>query len=200
MNKRLFVAAALAVTVSSPGAAATVSGFSGPFDPATWTTTIIGNVAPPGADANEGSVSAGSSAVTLTGGDDPAAIGCLSGFQGCEVRFTHSVTGFVSFSFHWDYLSLDAAAAQLDQFGLLLDGLKVDLSDPGAGLHSQAGDFSFTAVNSFGWFMNCGDCAGGSASATISAFSAAVPEPTSTSLILVAMLSGLAALRRTPKH
>ena len=75
-------------------------------------------------------------------------------------------------------------------FGVIVNGTAMTLSNLGGSV-SQSGDASFSA-SSFGWFMNCTDCIGGAATATISNFSfaQAVPEPSTYAL----MLGGIGAL------
>jgi hypothetical protein len=135
----------------------------------------------------------------ITGGNDLSdVIGCIPGFLACQIAFTHATSGFKSFSFHWAYTSLDAAGAQLDQFGFLSDGVKTNVSDPGAA-GAQSGDLVIGANTTFGWFVNCGDCTGGPANVTLSNFvaisPAAVPEPRSLALLGLGF-AGVAALRR----
>jgi MYXO-CTERM domain-containing protein len=201
MRKRLAVTgAALAMFASLP-AAADVIGFTGPFAPASWSTIVQGDVIPPGVGITDGSVVATPSTVTITGGNDPSDTGgCISGFLSCQISFTHSTSGFSSFSFHWAYTSLDELGAQLDQFGVLLDGAKTNVSDPGAAA-SQSGDLVVNATNNLGWFVNCGDCTGGAAIVTLSNFVAisapsAVSEPSSFALLGLGSLAALGALRR----
>jgi PEP-CTERM motif-containing protein len=197
-NRLVAVGGVLAMMASLPAAAAIV-GFVSPFAPASFTTSFLGDVSPAG-PTNNGSTVLTPTSITITGGDDPTGnpdlnqIRCIQGNLQCEIRVTHPTSNFSTFSFHWAYSSLDSSLGpQFDQFGLLIDGIKTDLSDPG-GAANQAGDRTFSAANSFGWYINCGDCVGGPAIAVLSNF-LAVPEPGS--LVLLGLgLAGLGGLRR----
>src|SRR5689334_3213381 len=184
MKTALLATSALALAAL---AAPAYADFSGPFAPANWTTTFTGSLT----GASAGSATFTSSQLTLVGGN--AGAGCSGGNYGfvgpCEVRSTIAVPG--SFSFHWAYTTADDAGPAGDIFGLLVDGSRVQLSDPG-GAVSQSGDRTFTASSSFGWFLNCTDCTGGAATTIVSSFAAvqAVPEPETAAL----MLAGLAVL------
>ncbi|HEX2539699.1 MAG TPA: PEP-CTERM sorting domain-containing protein [Caldimonas sp.] len=101
------------------------------------------------------------------------------------------------YSFSWSYLTTDTAGPGGDLFGVLVDSSRVLLSDPG-GANAQSGMRTFAAASSFGWFLNCTDCIGGSATATISQFdfmAAAIPEPETYALLLAGAL-GLVARSR----
>ena len=96
-----------------------------------------------------------------------------------------------TFSFHLSSLTADGAGPAGDIFGVIVNGVFTPLSDPGGAL-TQSGNASFAASSSFGWFVNCTDCIGGAATATISNFAVAqaIPEPSAYAL----MLSGIGAL------
>ena len=188
--RRLIVAVtvALAIAASVPAWAVTI-GFNGPYDPSQWTTTILGT--PPLGSAV---FSASHTMLTVFGGDnDP--IGCVGGSGGfpgpCEVDVT-SKNPRNLFSFHWDYNTNDIGAG-FDQFGLLLNGNHVVLSDLGGPFH-QSGNVFIAANTQFGWYINCTDCVGGGATVAITQFTAA-PEPRSLMLLGLG-LAVLAVLRR----
>jgi PEP-CTERM motif-containing protein len=200
MNYACAVVSALFVLTASVPADALILGFAGPWAPATWTTSFVGDVAPPGpADNGTVNTSGAPNLITIVGGDDPANPNGLfnscsgGGLFGCEVQFNHAALGkFISFA--WSYTTVDSCGAQCDFFGVLLNGSEQILSDQG-GLATQSGTFSTgnASLSTFGFFVSCGqDCAGGPATVVISAFSSefSVPEPGSIALLGM----GLAAL------
>ena len=161
--------------------------FTGPYAPASWATLSTGSIS--GAGATSGSALFTSTQLTLAGGN--GAGGCLGGTYGfagpCQIQTSIALPG--TYSFHWSYSTVDPDGAAGDIFGVLVNGTRIQLSDPG-GPTSQSGDRTFSASSSFGWFMNCTDCTGGGATALVTNFAAAVPEPSTYAL----MAAGLAAL------
>jgi hypothetical protein len=186
--------ASLALLVLAGPAAAD---FSGPVGPATWTVTNTGTLT--GGSPTLGSATFSTTQLVMTGsnslspsGDSPS---CAGGFfqtlGPCQLQVTRNLPG--TYSFSWAYLSSDAAGPGGDLFGVIVDSSRIQLSDPG-GANAQSGTRTFAANSSFGWFVNCTDCIGGSATSTISqfTFAAAVPEPENYALIIAGVL-GLAA-------
>ena len=171
--------------------------FSGPVAPATWTVTNTGTLT--GASPTLGSATFTTTQLALTGSDSLSPSGdspsCAGGFfqtlGPCQLQVTRNLPG--TYTFSWSYLTSDAAGPGGDLFGVIVDSNRIQLSDPG-GANAQSGTSTFAANSSFGWFVNCTDCIGGSATATISrfAFAAAVPEPETYALMLAGVL-GLAA-------
>jgi len=201
--KKFVMVAAIAVGSLALPAHATVSGFTGPYAPNTWTTTVTGNLTGP----DGGSASISGDVLTIVGGDDPAVdpnsgvpacVGATTGLAGpCEIDFT-TTTIMNPFSFHWTYVSSDEEGAGADLFGVLIDGVFTELSDPGGPI-SQSGNYLASANTSFGFAINCTDCVGGSATATVSAFRAAVvPEPGTIALLGAGVVMVGVARRKRP--
>lgn len=176
--------------------------FSGTYAPANWTTTLQGN---PPAGGGTVDTSNAPASITLNGGDDD----CSE--APCYLDYTIEAPATGSVSFHWEYETQDGDGASYDLFLLLHDGTEIQLSDD-AGADIQSGDHTFevTAGQTFGFRLDCTDCAVGPASATISNFIAPLaqapvatvqPVPTLQEWALIAMagLMGLfafAAFRR----
>jgi hypothetical protein len=177
--------------------------FTGPAAPANWTTSVLGTLT--GASPNPGSAVFSPTQLVLAGGnatspnpgaDAPACAGGNYGFLGpCQIQTTIGLGGIYSFT--WNYLTSDASGPGGDIFGVLINGVRTQLSDPGGAI-AQSGTSSFAASSSFGWFMNCTDCIGGNATATVSsfAFAQAIPEPSTYGLLLAGLAAVGAAARR----
>jgi hypothetical protein len=88
-----------------------------------------------------------------------------------------------------------------DLFGVIVDSTRIPLTDP-FGADAQSGTRTFAAASSFGWFINCTDCVGGSATSTISqfTFAAAVPEPESYALMVAGVLALAARLKASARR
>lgn len=181
-------------TLAQPALAA----FVGPADPANWTVTNTGILI--GANPMPGTAQFSTNELLLTGGDAqtpgptfdvPACPGGEFGVIGpCELRVMLQMNGMYTFTFNYSTIDFDGVMGDL--FGVLVDGQRFILSDPGGGL-DQSGRMSYTAMSSFGFFINCTDCIEGPATVRITDFSF-VPEPSSTALLLAGAL-GWGALR-----
>lgn len=190
-----------AVAVMSLGLVASLpaeGAFSGAFAPGTWTTTFIGDVAPPGpVDNGTVDTSGAPASVTIIGGDDPSnPVGnfnsCVGGgLLGCEIRYSHAAAGG-PVSFSWSYSTVDSCGAQCDLFGVLLGGVEHLLSDPG-GLASQSGSFGVGNVPLV-FFVASLDGAAGPARVVISALT--VPEPGTLALIGLGLAASCFMRRR----
>jgi len=189
------VAFALLALLGFAGPAAAV--FTGPTAPANWTVTNTGSLI--GGSPTLGSATFTTTQLMMTGSNSTSpggdAPGCSGGFfqtlGPCQLQVTINTPG--TYSFTWSYLSSDDAGPGGDPFGVIVDSTRIQLSDPG-GASAQSGTSTFAAASSFGWFINCSDCIGGSATATISqfGFAAAIPEPGTYALIIAGAM-GLAA-------
>jgi len=173
--------------------------FTGPTAPANWTVVNTGSLI--GGSPTLGSATFSTTQLMMTGSNSisPSGLspGCSGGFfqtlGPCQLQVTINTPG--TYSFSWSYLSSDDAGPGGDPFGVIVDSTRIQLSDPG-GADAQSGTASFAASSSFGWFVNCSDCIGGSATVTISQFAlaAAIPEPETYALIIAGVM-GLAARR-----
>ena len=204
MKRSTTILALLAATLAWPAHGAVI-GFTGPYAPGTFATTFAGSLGPAG-----GSTFINMTTVRIEGGDDlspdpvnqtPACTGATYGVAGpCEVRFV--TTNIMNpFAFDWSYSTADLGGPGGDLFGMLVDGVRVQLSDPGGPI-LQSGHQSVSATSSFGWYVNCTDCIEGRATATITNFSAgvtAVPEPMTVALLgLGGVAAGAIRRRRRP--
>lgn len=174
--------------------------FTGPVAPGNWTVTNTGTLT--GGSPTLGSATFTATQLSLTGSDSSSPSGlapsCAGGFfqtlGPCQLQVTSSAPG--TYSFSWSYLSSDLAGPGGDSFGVIVDATRIPLSNPG-GADAQSGTESFVAASSFGWFINCSDCIGGSATATISpfAFVAAIPEPETYALMVAGVVAVAVRLR-----
>jgi hypothetical protein len=177
--------------------------FTGPTAPGNWTVINTGTLI--GGSPTLGSATFSTTQLMLTGSnslspsdDSPS---CSGGFfqtlGPCQLQVTTNLAG--TYSFSWSYLTSDTAGPGGDIFGVIVDSTRVQLSDPG-GANAQTGTRTFAANSSFGWFLNCSDCIGGSATSTVSqfTFAAAVPEPETYALIVAGVLALVTRLKLLP--
>ena len=199
MKRALATAAVLAASMAGMNDAS--ANFVGFYAPATWITTVTA----PGLGAGSpGSAVFTTTTLTLRGGNAPSPDGdeapaCTGGTYSlagpCEVR-TINTHVFPPFVFDWTYATLDGAGPAGDIFGIVIDGVRKQLSDPGGPL-SQSGHVVVSALSSFGFYVNCTDCISGAATATITNFSAAlVPEPATWALLALGVVGVAGASRR----
>ena len=164
--------------------------FSGYYAPANW---LVGHA--PDASTDFGSVDTTSApgSITLIGSDSNPAVETFS-----SVDFTIMAQAAGSFSFNWAYSSTDIGGAFWDPAGYIKTG-QFQLTDDG-GTDNQSGLVSVlvAAGDLIGFHVTTLDNQGGSASLTISNFSAPVPEPASVAMMALGLLglAGVAAARR----
>ena len=182
-------AALLIAAACGPVAAA---GFTGAAAPANFVVTNQGTLDLP---ASLGSAQFSAVDLLLTGADSAGA-GCIGGVQSeigpCALIVSLNLPG--TYRFDYSYVSNDGAGPAYDRFGVIVDGVLTDFTDPGGPVQQGGACLSFTAAQSFSWFVNCTDCTGGSASVQIVNFSTtAVPEPSALGLMVVG-LAGVAGV------
>jgi hypothetical protein len=184
---------ALAALIAGAGVCASAhADFTGPTAPANWVIVNSGTLI--GVSPTLGSAVFSPTQLVLSGSNTLAdELGCSGATYAVlgPCRTSATIAGSGTFSFHWSYLTADDAGPAGDIFGVVVNGVFTQLSDPG-GAVTQSGNASFAASSSFGWFVNCTDCIGGAATATITNFAVtqAIPEPSAYAL----MLSGIGAL------
>jgi hypothetical protein len=193
-------AALAALALPAPTWAA---GFTGSTDPSLFTTSNVGTLI--GGAPSLGSATFSAVQLVLVGSNSTSPApggttpGCSSGQYGavgspCQVQTILNAPGI--YTFNWSYVTFDNDGPAGDIFGVMVNGARIALSDPG-GANVQTGTRSIVATSAFGWFMNCTDCIGGFATATISGLQVSpVPEPAGQALLLV----GLAALAGVHRH
>jgi hypothetical protein len=194
MNKRKIFSLAVACVATALAGPAWAD-FTGATAPANFTVANVGTLT--GASISLGTAAFTTTQLTLTGSN--AAGGCTGGVYSvlaspCQVQARINLPG--RYSFNWTYVTADADGPAGDIFGVMVNGTRTALSDLG-GAVSQSGSASFVATSSFAWMLNCTDCTGASATATISNFVyAPVPEPTQAALLLGGLMA-LMAVRGT---
>jgi hypothetical protein len=193
---------ALSAVVCACLAAPAFAGFIGPADPIHWVVANTGTLV--GGSPTLGTAVFNPTTLVLTGSNsispDPASFepGCAGGIYGvlaspCQIQATLAA-GAGTYDFDWSYLTADGDGPAGDIFGVIVDDVRIAISDPGGDVAQPGGHRSFHATTSFGFFVNCTDCIGGNATATITNF-AVVPEPGTTGLVLLAG-AALGAVRR----
>lgn len=156
---------AIALTVGLAAHASTVTGFTGPFDPANWIQTIQG----------DGAISVSATSVSLT-----------SPSTGGTTTLSITADRDMAISFDWFYTTDDDPF--FERFGYVIDNVYADLSDPFGG-SSQSGSAGIVLElgQTFGLRAWAVDDLGGPATTRVTNFAAQVPEPPA--LVLAALLA-----------
>jgi len=162
--------------------------FSGYYAPSHW---LVGHAPDNLTDFGSVDTTGAPGSITL--------IGSNSGTElASRVDFSIIAPAAGSFSFNWAYTTTDIEGALFDPAGYLKNGQFQLTNELGA--NSQSGQISLlvAAGDVIGFHVTTLDNLGGSASLTISNFSAPVPEPASVALMALGLLGlvGVAAARR----
>jgi len=163
--------------------------FSGPYDVSNWTQILNGG------------------SIDTTGA--PASIIEISSNDGAgpdNTDFTIAAVDSGTVTFNWSYTTTDVDGPSYDPFGWLLNGTFTQVTNDG-GLINQSGTVTFPVVagDVFGFRAHATDSALGSASTTISNFSApllapdAIPSLSSWGIILLSLLLIITASNRSNK-
>ena len=163
--------------------AAVVSDFTGDYDVGNWDQTLDG-----------GSIDLSGAPLSIV------EISSNGGGGSSATDFTIAATGDGMVTFDWYYTTTDVDGSGFDPFGWLLNGAFTQLTTNGL-FTDQAGTTSFGVVmgDIFGFSAVATDSILGSASTTISNFSAPVPEPSS--LVILALgLAGLGMARNKKRR
>jgi hypothetical protein len=119
-----------------------------------------------------GTAAADGRTITLVGGDSGTA-GCAGaqyGFNTSPCTVVATVNDIhITYSFDWSYSTKDSSGPAADLFGMIVDGKVVNLSDQG-GAVSQSGHVEVKPGETLSFFVNCTDCTGGAATATVTNF------------------------------
>ena len=165
--------------------------FSGYYAPANW---LVGHAPDASTDFGGVDTTGAPGSITLIGSDSNPAVETFS-----SVDFSIMAPAAGSVSFNWAYTSTDGFGAFYDPAGYRKNHDRFQLTDDG-GANSQSGLVSIlvAAGDVIGFHVTTLDNQGGSASLTISNFSAPVPEPTSVAMMALGLLglAGVAAARR----
>jgi len=192
----------LAIGAGPAIAGAGGQGFSGPYDPTRWTTTLTG--AQPGGGPPAGVDASGApSTMTVVGGDGvlPGGTDCWDDTlanprKGCAIFYTLTAVKAGTVRFDWVYESFDnSSSARYDIFGYIVNGAKTQLTaDEGPVVQNGSISFAVLAGQTFGFWLDCGDCGYGNAQVTVRSFSAPVAEAAAVPVLGSVPLAALAAL------
>jgi hypothetical protein len=204
----VIVALSLAIAAGPASARSIGQDFAGPYSPARWMTALTGAL--PGGGLPAGVDASGApSTVTVVGGDGvpPGGTDCWddtlpSPRKGCAIFYTITASRAGTVRFDWAYESFDnSSSAKYDVFGYVVNGAKTQLTaDEGPVVQSGSVSFTVLAGQTFGFWLDCGDCGYGNAQATVRGFSAPAAEPAPVPALGgpgLAALAGLLALLAT---
>ena len=162
--------------------------FSGYYAPSNW---LVGHAPDNATDFGSVETTGAPGSITLIGSNSGSGLAS-------RVDFSIMAQAAGTFSFNWAYYSTDIDGAVYDPAGFLKNG-QFQLTDD-LGANSQSGQFSLlvAAGDVIGFHVTTLDNEAGSASLTISNFSAPVPEPASVAMMALGLLglAGVAAARR----